>query len=98
MRSVGPTEAGAASGISNTFRQVGAVFGVAIAAAIFAAKGNYRTPSEFVDGFSPAFIALGALCTLGVLAGSIIRRSTSVAAPMPAQPATSAPPERHPIR
>jgi len=36
MRSVGPDETAVASGISNTFRQVGAVFGVAIATAIFA--------------------------------------------------------------
>jgi len=89
MRSVGPVQTGVASGISNTFRQVGAVFGVAIAAAIFATEGSYRTPSEFVDGFRPAFIALGVLCTIGVFAGFTIRRSTSVATP--AQAATSTP-------
>ena len=52
-RSVGPDETAIASGISNTFRQVGAVFGVAIATAIFAAEGSYRTASEFVDGLQP---------------------------------------------
>jgi len=91
MRSVGPVQTGVASGISNTFRQVGAVFGVAIAAAIFATEGSYRTPSEFVDGFRPAFIALGALCTIGVFAGFTIRRSTSFVTPIPAQAATSTP-------
>jgi len=91
MRSVGPVQTGVASGISNTFRQVGAVFGVAIAAAIFATEGSYRTPSEFVDGFRPAFIALGVLCTIGVFAGFTIRRSTSVATPIPAQATTSTP-------
>jgi EmrB/QacA subfamily drug resistance transporter len=59
MRSTDPEMVGVASGVSNTFRQVGAVFGVAIATAIFAGKGGYTTPSEFVDGLSPAFIVLG---------------------------------------
>jgi EmrB/QacA subfamily drug resistance transporter len=78
MRSVGPAQAGIASGISNTFRQVGAVFGVAIAAAIFASKGGYGTASEFVNGYRPAFMALSALCAVGVIAGFAIRPSTSV--------------------
>jgi hypothetical protein len=38
MRSVGPAKVGIASGISHTFRNIGAVFGVAIAAAIFASR------------------------------------------------------------
>ena len=46
------------------------MFGVAIATAIFAAEGSYRTTSEFVDGLSPAFITLGVLCAIGVLARS----------------------------
>ncbi|HEX4812121.1 MAG TPA: DHA2 family efflux MFS transporter permease subunit [Nonomuraea sp.] len=62
MRSAGPAEAGIASGISNTFRQAGAVFGVAMCTAIFAANGNYRTAGDFIDGYSPAFVTLGALC------------------------------------
>jgi EmrB/QacA subfamily drug resistance transporter len=84
MRSVGPAEVGIASGVSNTFRQVGAVFGVAIVAAIFAGNGSYRTPSEFVDGLGPAFIALGVLCAAGAVAGIIIRRLTTTANPVPA--------------
>jgi MFS family permease len=92
MRSVGPDETAVASGISNTFRQVGAVFGVAIATAIFAAEGGYRTSSEFVDGLSPAFIALGVLCAIGVLAGVLLQRAPSVGNPRTALMA--APPRR----
>jgi hypothetical protein len=77
MRSASPTEAGVASGISNTFRQVGAVFGVATAAAIFAAHCSYRTPTEFVDRYRPALVALGILCVTGILAGAMIPRATS---------------------
>jgi hypothetical protein len=88
MRSVGPDETAVASGISNTFRQVGAVFGVAIATAIFAAEGSYRTTSEFVDGLSPAFITLGVLCAIGVLAGGRLRRRPSAGSPRTAPMAT----------
>jgi EmrB/QacA subfamily drug resistance transporter len=73
MRSVGPADAGIASGLSNTFRQVGAVFGVAIAAAVFAGRGGYATPAEFVNGYSPAFVALSVICVVGLVAGTAIR-------------------------
>jgi EmrB/QacA subfamily drug resistance transporter len=65
LRSVSPQQTSVASGVSNTFRQVGAVFGVAIAAAVFAANGNYGTSASFVAGFRPAFAALGAVCLIG---------------------------------
>jgi len=87
MRSIAPDETAVASGISNTFRQVGAVFGVAIATAIFAAQGSYRTTSEFVDGLSPAFITLGVLCAIGVLAG-VLLQAPSVGRPRTALMAT----------
>jgi hypothetical protein len=76
-----PDQTAVASDISNTFRQVGAVFGVAIATAIIAAEGSYRTTSEFVNGLSPAFITLGLLCATGVLAGVLLRPAPSVRLP-----------------
>jgi hypothetical protein len=94
MRSVGPDETAVASGISNTFRQVGAVFGVAITTAIFAAKGSYRAASGFVDGLGPAFTTRGLLCTIGVLAGLLLRRAPSEANPTAALIATP-PPQAH---
>jgi hypothetical protein len=96
MRSVAPDETAVASGISNTFRQIGAVFGVAIATAIFAAEGSDRTASEFVDGLSPAFITLGVLCAIGVLAGVLLQRAPSVGNPTAALMAT--PPRRAHVR
>lgn len=80
MRSAGPTMIGVASGVSNTFRQVGAVFGVAVAAAIFTGYGGYSSPGDFVDGLRPAFVAIGALCAASAAAGLLIRRpATSTA-------------------
>jgi MFS family permease len=69
MRSVSPAQSAIASGISNTFRQVGAVFGVGITTAVFSTTGSYQTPSAFVDGYSPAFIVLGTLCAIAAIAG-----------------------------
>jgi MFS family permease len=89
MRSVGPAETGIASGVSNTFRQVGAVFGVAIAAAIFAGQGGYRTPSEFVSGYRPALVVVGVLGALGVVAALVIRRLTITAVAAPVQPSAA---------
>jgi fucose permease len=94
MRSVAPDETAVASGISNTFRQIGAVFGVAITTAIFAAKGSYRATSEFVNGVSSAFTTLGLLCAIGVLAGLLLRRAPSVGNPKTALMATP-PPRAH---
>jgi hypothetical protein len=75
MRSVPLTHTAIASGVSNTFRQVGAVFGVALAAAVFATAGSYRTPGEFVDGLRPAFVALSAVCAASATLGVLIWRS-----------------------
>lgn len=75
MRSVPSTQTALASGISNTFRQVGAVFGVALAAAMFSIYGDFRTPAEFVAGYSPALASVGALCIAAALVGAAIGRS-----------------------
>ncbi|WP_346622456.1 DHA2 family efflux MFS transporter permease subunit [Blastococcus montanus] len=74
MRSVLPSQAAIASGVSNTFRQVGAVFGVAVAVAVFTSNGEYGFPAEFAAGYRPAMMVLGLLSLLGVVAGFFIRR------------------------
>ena len=44
LSAVRPEEEGKASGATNTIREVGGVFGVAVLAAIFSANGDYATP------------------------------------------------------
>ncbi|WP_062355542.1 DHA2 family efflux MFS transporter permease subunit [Herbidospora yilanensis] len=83
MRSVNPMEAGIAAGVSNTVRQVGAVFGVAAAAATFTATGGYGSAESFVDGFTPATIVLTVITLVGVLAAFIIKRPEFDMAPSP---------------
>ena len=47
-------EEGKASGVNNTVREVGGVFGVAVLASVFSAVGGYLTPASFVNGLIAA--------------------------------------------
>jgi EmrB/QacA subfamily drug resistance transporter len=73
MRSVEPERFGIASGAGNTIRQIGAVFGVAVAVAVFSTFGGFSSPDEFVDGFGPAVIVLSFITLLGVVPALLIR-------------------------
>jgi hypothetical protein len=58
----------------STFRQLGAVFGVAVVAAVFAGAGGYASAQAFNDGSVAAVGAAGALTFAGVLAGLLLPR------------------------
>ena len=60
LSAVRPDQEGKASGATNTIREVGGVFGVAVLAAIFSANGSYVSPAAYVAGLQPA-IAVGAV-------------------------------------
>ncbi len=60
LSSVRPEEEGKASGANNAIRELGGVFGVAILASVFAAKGSYVSGDAFVAGMTPA-LQLGAI-------------------------------------
>jgi MFS family permease len=63
---------GAASGVSNTIREVGGVFGVAALATVFASAGGYASPAAFVNGLTAAVwvgaivLGLGAIAALAI--------------------------------
>ena len=65
-------EEGKASGATNTIREVGGVFGVAVLAAIFSANGDYGTPAAYVAGLQPAIAVGAAVVGLGALAALFI--------------------------
>jgi EmrB/QacA subfamily drug resistance transporter len=69
MSSVPPPMIGKASGTYNMLRQLGGVFGLAICAAVFAARGHYASPAAFIAGFQPAMGACAGLSFAGALAG-----------------------------
>jgi EmrB/QacA subfamily drug resistance transporter len=69
---------GKASGTFNTLRQLGAAFGIAIAAAVFARAGGYASAQAFSAGFAPAAGVAAALSLSAAVAGaSIPGRRTS---------------------
>jgi hypothetical protein len=84
------TEAiGKAAGTNTMMRELGGVFGIAIAVAVFAGAGGYASAQVFADGFTPAILVAAGLALAGAIAGLALpsRRATSAAAavrPVPA--------------
>ena len=72
MTGVPPQAIGQASGTLNMLRQLGGVFGIAITAAVFAARGGYNSAAQFTHGFGPAMGACAGLALLGAVAGLLI--------------------------
>jgi EmrB/QacA subfamily drug resistance transporter len=60
---------GKAAGANSMMRELGGVFGIAIAVAVFAAAGSYVSPREFTDGFTPAILVAAGLSLAGAAAG-----------------------------
>jgi hypothetical protein len=53
-------------------RELGGVFGIAVAVAVFAGAGSYASPQAFTDGFAPAVGVAAALALIGAVAGSFL--------------------------
>lgn len=63
---------GTASGTFNTLRQLGGVLGVAVLAAVFAARGGYASATTFAAGFRPALLVAALLSLAGAVVGGWI--------------------------
>jgi EmrB/QacA subfamily drug resistance transporter len=59
---------GKAAGTNSMMRELGGVFGIAIAVAVFAAAGSYASAAAFTDGFAPAIAVTAALSLAGAIA------------------------------
>ncbi|MGW7265193.1 DHA2 family efflux MFS transporter permease subunit [Streptomyces sp. NPDC054842] len=68
LNAVPPEQLGKASGVFNTGRQLGGVFGVAVLALVFSRTGGYADTDAFTDGFTAAIAVSGALSLAGALA------------------------------
>jgi len=68
LGSVAESAIGKAAGINSTMRELGGVFGIAVAVAVFAGAGSYASAAAFTDGFAPAIGAGAALSLAGGLA------------------------------
>jgi EmrB/QacA subfamily drug resistance transporter len=69
VSSVAMSDIGKASGAFNMLRQLGAAFGVAILAAVFAALGSFGSAQAFSNGFAAAMGVSAALSLAGAVAG-----------------------------
>jgi hypothetical protein len=71
---------------------MGGVLGIAIASAVFAARGNYASPKAFQDGVAPALTVAAALALAGALVGMFSHtprpHPSQSAQPQAATPAT----------
>ena len=75
LNAVDPSLLGKASAILNTLRQFGAVFGIAIATAIFNSRGSLASPAAVTSGYRPAMTAAAGFSVLGALAALAVRRA-----------------------
>jgi EmrB/QacA subfamily drug resistance transporter len=87
LGSVAQEAVGKAAGTNSVMRELGGVFGIAIAVAVFAGAGSYATPQTFVDGFGPAAGVAAALALIGAVAGSFLPGHDSEAELITAAPA-----------
>ena len=88
MGSVPVTKAGIASGVLNTFRQVGGSLGIAVMGAILTSRqtsalaSGASRPEAFIDGFSAALVVGAIIAFLGaVTAAILIRKPATEPAP-----------------
>jgi hypothetical protein len=77
--------AGKLAGINSTARELGGVFGIAVAVAVFSAFGGYASAQAFTDGFGPAIAVSSGLALLGALCGLALpgRRGREAIGPVP---------------
>lgn len=68
--SVSDDDIGKASGVNTMMRELGGVFGIAVAVAVFAGSGHYGSRLGFTDGFSPAMGAGAAFALVGAAAAT----------------------------
>ena len=72
LGSVSEEAVGKAAGTNSVMRELGGVFGIAVAVAVFAGAGSYASPQAFTDGFVPAIGVAAALALVGAVAGSFL--------------------------
>jgi EmrB/QacA subfamily drug resistance transporter len=80
--SVADEALGLAAGTNSMVRELGGVFGIALAVAVFSANGGYGSPQAFLDGLAPAVAVAAGLSFAGAAAAlALPRRAAAVAQP-----------------
>lgn len=76
LGAVSPAQTGIASGVFNTFRQLGGAVGTSIAVILFAVYGSTDTSATFANGFTAALIGSAVLTLIGGVSAVSLRPST----------------------
>ncbi len=82
---------GKAAGANTMMRELGGVFGIAVAVAVFAGTGGYASAQAFTNGFGPAIGVSAGLALIGALAAVTLpggRPATMSASQLQPQQAT----------
>lgn len=69
--SVPPADAWVAAGVSMALRELGGVFGIVIAAAVFSRYGGYGSADAFVEGGGPALWISAGAAAVGALVAAL---------------------------
>jgi cytochrome c biogenesis factor len=72
LSAVRPSEAGQASGATNTIREIGGVLGVSVLATVFTSHGSYGAPQAYVDGLVPAVWVGAAVLAVGAMVALLV--------------------------
>jgi EmrB/QacA subfamily drug resistance transporter len=84
VSAVAPAAIGKAAGTNSMLRELGGVFGIAIAVAVFTGAGGYASAQAFADGFAPALATSAGLSLAGALVALAVparRRGRQAVAP-----------------
>jgi MFS family permease len=87
---VGAEAIGKAAGANSMMRELGGVFGIAVAVAVFAGAGGYASAASFIDGFGPAIGVAAGLSLTGAIIGLGLPGRRGATAPVGAVPAIEA--------
>jgi EmrB/QacA subfamily drug resistance transporter len=93
MNAVAPGDLGKASGTFTTMRQLGGVFGLSLAVAVFTGAGSYASAAAFGDGFGPALAVAAAFSLGGAAVGTLLPRRMRPVEPAAGLAAAAAAPE-----
>jgi EmrB/QacA subfamily drug resistance transporter len=90
--SVADEDVGKAAGANSMMRELGGVFGIAVAVAVFGGAGSYASPDAFLDGFAPAIAVVAALSLAGAIVAIALpgRRQAAESVPVGPVPALEA--------
>jgi EmrB/QacA subfamily drug resistance transporter len=72
MGAVAPEAVGKASGVNSTLRELGGVFGIAVAVAAFSGAGGDASAQAFTDGFTAAVAVSAGLSLVGAVGGALL--------------------------